>query len=100
MNKEELVERISAQNNITKTQADAILTSTLNTIMETVAAGEQVRLIGFGIFEAAEAKARVGYLPHKKESVAIPATRRPKFTPGTGFKKKVTDTQAEEHPIG
>jgi DNA-binding protein HU-beta len=91
MNKAELIEQIAAKHDISKAKAEAILTSVFSTIIDTVATGGSVRLQNFGIFEAVDSKPRAGYLPHTREKIAIPATRRPKFTPGTEFKKRTSD---------
>lgn len=96
MNKAELVEQIAAKHEISKAKAEAIISSVFTTIMDTVAAGDAVRLVNFGIFEAVNAKPRVGHLPHTGEKIAIPATRRPRFTPGVEFKKKTSAVECVE----
>ena len=60
MNKGELVDEISKKAEVTKKQADAVLSAALEAIMEAVASGDKVTLVGFGSFEARERKAREG----------------------------------------
>ena len=92
MNKAELVEQIAAKHGISKAMADAIVSTVFSTIMETVAGGDAVRLVNFGIFEAVNSKPRAGHLPHTGQKIEIPATRRPRFTPGVEFKKRTAET--------
>ena len=48
MNKNELTKKVAEQNDLTVKAASAVVDSVLNTIMDTVAAGEEVQLFGFG----------------------------------------------------
>ena len=63
MNKQELIDAISAKASVTKKEADSILTATVDTIMDAVSSGNKVTLVGFGTFEARQRKAREGRNP-------------------------------------
>lgn len=89
MNKGELVDAIAQKANVTKKEADQILTATLETILEAVANGDKVTIVGFGSFEARERQAREGRNPATGETIQIPATRVPVFAAGKGFKERV-----------
>lgn len=89
MNKGELVDRLHDKTQVTKKEADEILTAIANVIIETVAAGEKVTLVGFGTFEPRERQAREGRNPKTGEKLTIPATRVPAFTAGKQFKDRV-----------
>jgi DNA-binding protein HU-beta len=89
MNKGELVDAIAARANVTKKEADAILTAFLETVQETVASGEKVTLVGFGTFEPRERQAREGRNPRTGKTIKIPATKVPAFSAGKLFKEKV-----------
>lgn len=89
MNKTELVAAISAKTGVTKKDADAILSATVDTIMDTVAAGEKVVLIGFGSFEVRKRSARTGRNPSTGEPLEIPAAQVPAFSAGKAFKEEV-----------
>lgn len=95
MNKAELVEHVAAKHGVEKTQAESILTTILDTIMTSVANGELVRLRDFGTFDAVDSKPRVGFVPGTREKILIPAARRPRFTPGVEFKRKVSANDQE-----
>lgn len=89
MNKTELVEMIAKKSGQPKTVANAVLDATLESIVEAVAAGDSVRLIGFGTFGVANRAARTGRNPQTGTVIQIPACKAPKFTPGASFKDAI-----------
>ncbi|NEQ68540.1 MAG: HU family DNA-binding protein [Symploca sp. SIO1B1] len=89
MNKGELVDAVANKATVTKKQADAVLSAALETIMETVAEGDKVTLVGFGSFESRERKAREGRNPKTGDKMEIPATKVPAFSAGKLFKERV-----------
>lgn len=89
MNKGELVDQIAQKTDVTKKQADTIVTAMVETIVEAVSTGEKISLIGFGNFEARTRQAREGRNPKTGEKMQIAATRIPAFAPGKLFKQRV-----------
>ncbi len=89
MNKGELVDAIAANSGTTKAQADAILSATLETIVDAVADGDKVTLVGFGSFEPRDRAAREGRNPKTGKALKIPATTVPAFSAGKAFKERV-----------
>ena len=92
MNKGELVDQVAEKAKsagINKKQADAVVTATVEAIMEAVSEGDKVTLVGFGSFEPRERKAREGRNPKTGEKMDIPATIVPAFSAGKLFKDMV-----------
>lgn len=89
MNKGELVEAIAQKADVSKKEADAVLTAIVDSIVEAVSSGDKVTLVGFGSFEPRERQAREGRNPKTGETMQIPATRVPAFSAGKQFKDKV-----------
>ena len=89
MNKGELVDKVAEKASMTKKDADVIITATIESIMEAVAAGQKVTLVGFGSFEPRERKEREGRNPKTGDTMVIPATVVPAFSAGKLFKEKV-----------
>ncbi|OYD96394.1 DNA-binding protein [Nostoc sp. 'Peltigera membranacea cyanobiont' 210A] len=89
MNKGELVDAVAAKTNITKKQADEVISAFLSIVTKAVANGEKVTLVGFGSFERRERSEREGRNPKTNEPMTIPATKVPAFSPGKLFKQKV-----------
>ena len=87
MNKGELVDKVAEKSGVTKKEADAVLSATIDAIMETVSEGDKVTLVGFGSFERRDRKEREGRNPKTGETMVIPATKVPAFSAGKQFKE-------------
>ncbi len=91
MNKGELIDAIASKTQASKKEADAVLTATIDSIMEAVANGEKVTLVGFGTFEPRARAARDGRNPQTGKAIKIPATTVPAFSAGKQFKDMVAE---------
>ncbi|MGV8712479.1 MAG: HU family DNA-binding protein [Nitrosomonas sp.] len=89
MNKTEMIEEIANRANLTKADAVRAVNALLDTIIETVAKGEDVTLPGFGSFKSVQRAAREGKNPKTGEKLQIAATIAPKFSAGATFKSTV-----------
>lgn len=89
MNKGELVDAIASKAQTSKKDADAILTATVEIIMDAVASGDKVTLVGFGTFEPRKRAAREGRNPQTGKAIQIPETTVPAFSAGKQFKEVV-----------
>ncbi len=89
MNKGELVDAVASKAEVTKKDADKIISAVVESIMEAVSSGDKVTLVGFGSFERRHRKAREGRNPKTGEKMEIPATEVPAFSAGKLFKEKV-----------
>ena len=69
---------------------DALLEDT-GLIADALAAGQDVSIPGFGVFEVKKVAAREGRNPKTGESIQIPAHRRVAFRAGKGLKSRVAD---------
>jgi DNA-binding protein HU-beta len=95
MNKGELVDAISGKASVTKKDIEAVLTATLEVIVDAVSSGDRVTLVGFGSFESRDRQAREGRNPKTGEVMTIPATKVPAFSAGKQFKEKVAPPKEE-----
>jgi len=89
MNKTEMIEEIASRTNLTKADAARAVNAVLDTIVETVAKGDDVTLPGFGSFKSVQRAAREGKNPKTGEKLQIAATIAPKFSAGATFKTAV-----------
>ena len=80
MNKNDLVERLAEEHELTKTFARDLVDSVLDMITTAAQKGEEVSLFGFGRFRVAERAARKGRNPRTGEAVKIAASKNLKFT--------------------
>lgn len=89
MNKTELIASVAEKSDITRKDAEKVLSAVLDTIVEVVANGDKVQIVGFGTFEQRIRKERSGCDPRTGESITIPETRVPAFKAGKAFKESV-----------
>ena len=89
MNKAELISAVAAAADVSKKDAEAVVTAALETITGALKEGEKVQLVGFGSFEVKKRAARLGRNPKTKESIEIPATTVPVFKAGKALKDKI-----------
>lgn len=89
MNKTDLVAAVAEKSDITKKDAEKTVSAVIDTIIEAVASGEKVQIVGFGTFEQRIRKERQGVDPRTHESITIPESKVPAFKPGKAFKDTV-----------
>ncbi|MEG0570446.1 MAG: HU family DNA-binding protein [Oscillospiraceae bacterium] len=86
MTKVELVTAIAEKTNLTKKDAEKALNATIESISESLKAGDKVQLVGFGTFEVRDRAAREGQNPATGEKINIAATKVPAFKAGKALK--------------
>lgn len=89
MNKAELIAAVAEKAGLSKKDGERAVNAVLDTVIETVEAGEKVQLVGFGMFDIKHRDARIGRNPKTKEEIKIPASRVPVFKAGKAFKDVV-----------
>ncbi len=95
MNRAELVEILASKNELTKTAANAMLETFIETVQAAVKKGDTVQLVGFGTFKSVKRAARTGKNPATGAALKIPASTVPKFVPGGKFKAAVDPKAAK-----
>ena len=93
MNKAELINSVAASADVSKKEAEAVVSATFDAITAALKDGDKVQLVGFGSFEvkkrAIRISIRVGRNPKTKESIEIPASVVPVFKAGKALKDAV-----------
>jgi integration host factor subunit beta len=82
MTKAELVEEVSGKTGLPKKQAEIVVNTVFESIVETLKTGEKIELRGFGSFRIRQRDSRMGRNPKTGEKVDVPAKRIPYFKPG------------------
>ncbi|GAC1388531.1 MAG: hypothetical protein NVSMB49_00930 [Ktedonobacteraceae bacterium] len=80
--RQELIKRVATHSQLTQKQAAQALETTLDVIQESLQAGNEVRLVGFGSFKVRRSTARKGVNPRTREAIEVPAKDRVRFAPG------------------
>lgn len=89
MNKGQLVEAISRDAGITKTQAQDALDAFVKNVQTSLNSGDKVTIVGFGTFSASTRAARVGRNPQTGKPINIPAKKVAKFSAGKALKEAI-----------
>jgi DNA-binding protein HU-beta len=87
--KNEFVDRVASQGNLSKKDAGQAVDAVIKTIESALAGGEAVNFTGFGKFHVAERGAREGRNPRTGATMTIAASRVPRFSAGSGLKNAV-----------
>ncbi|MDV8000494.1 HU family DNA-binding protein [Rhodococcus sp. IEGM 1408] len=93
MNKADLIAELADRMGGDHQLATEALENTLDIIVRTVASGESITIMGFGIFEKRRRAARVARNPHTGESIPVPPTYSPAFRPGQYFKSVIQGSE-------
>ncbi len=86
MNKTEFLNAIAEKAELTKKQAETAYDAMIETIVETLKAGDKIQLVGFGSFEVKEKPEREVFNPLTKQKQKIAACKVPAFKMGKAFK--------------
>jgi len=89
MNKADLATKVQGVLGGTKVQAEQVVETLIETIVDTLKNGDEVSIAGLGIFSTKMRPARMGRNPRTGESIQVPAMRTPKFRPAKALKDAV-----------
>ncbi|MDO2947782.1 nucleoid-associated protein HU-beta [Aeromonas simiae] len=89
MNKSQLIDKIADGADISKAAAGRALDAFIDAVTESLKAGDQVALVGFGTFAVRERAARSGRNPQTGATIEIAAGKVPAFKAGKALKDAV-----------
>lgn len=89
MHKQELIKAIAADAGVTQTAATAMLKSFEHNVSKALAAGDEVKMVGFGTWRTIAQSARTGRNPKTGEEIKVPAKVRVSFIAGKELKDAV-----------
>ena len=89
MNKTELIAAVAEQAEMSKKDAEAAVTATIDVISASLRRVEKLQLVGFGSFEVLSRAVLKGRNPQTKEPIPIPASKAPVFKAGKALKDAV-----------
>ena len=98
--RQELIRSVAAQTRISQKEASLVVEATLDAIMESLAEGKEVRLVGFGSFKVRSSAARKGVNPRTGESMEIAAKDRVRFSPGQALSGGGSSGSSFAQPAG
>ena len=86
MNKTELVNAVAEAAELSKKDAEKAVAAVIDSVVDTLKAGDKVQLVGFGTFEVSSRAAREGRNPQSGKPMKIAASKAPKFKAGKALK--------------
>ena len=89
MNKAELINSVAASADVSKKEAEAVVSATFDAITAALKDGDKVQLVGFGAFEVKKRAERTGRNPKTNEPIVIPAGKMPVFKAGKVLKDAI-----------
>lgn len=95
MNRQELINAASLECELDSKQIGVALDAILKAIVECVASGDKVTLVGFGSLEARKYKARPIHKIKTGELIQVPARTLPRFSPGKQFREAVGRSETD-----
>jgi len=96
VNRSQLLNNFAEANEITRKQADELVTSLLEIITNSVASGDDVAISGFAKFKRIDRPARMARNPATGEQVRVKAKRVARITPLKNFKDAVLSGKASK----
>lgn len=91
MNKNDVVTSVAQTTGFTKKDITAVVEAFTDVVTNSLVAGEDVKISGFGTFTVADRAPRTGRNPQTGEEIAIAASKAPKFKPSTTLKDIVNN---------
>ena len=89
MNKNEMIEHIAKEADVSKAAAGRALEALMVGVRTTLRKGGSVTLVGFGTFAVGKRAARNGRNPQTGATIKIKAAKVPKFRPGKALKDAI-----------
>lgn len=89
MNKQELIQKIAKDTDVTKVKATAAVDSFLDGITRSLKKGDSITFVGFGTFKTSQRKARIARNPQTGAEIKVPKRRVVRFTAGKALKNAV-----------
>jgi len=86
MNQSELIEKVARATELNQAAAGHPVKAVVNAIIDSLIAGEAVRVSGLGTFDVAARSARQGRNPQSGEAIKIAASKAVRFRAGKAVK--------------
>ncbi len=84
-----LVEEVARSGQMTKKDAEVVVSTVLDSIVDSLKGGDRIELRGFGSFRIRERGSRVGRNPRTGARVNVPSKKIPYFKPGKELRERL-----------
>jgi integration host factor subunit beta len=95
MTKADLVEHVAEAAGLSKAEAEEVVNTVLDSIVDALGSGDKVELRGFGSFRLRLRRPRQGRNPKTGTTVDVPGKAVPYFKPGKELREMLNPGEAE-----
>lgn len=99
MTKADLVEKVATAAAISKTEAEQVVKTVLDSIVDALNRGEKVELRGFGSFRLRKRRPRQGRNPKTGTKVEVPGKAVPYFKPGKELRELLNPGDSDDFEV-
>ena len=93
-NRQDLVSMVVEKTRLPRGKAVIVVDTVFSAITDTLKAGREIRLVGFGSFNVMERKATKGHDPRTGAEIDIPEGKSVKFRAGKGLREAIAPPKA------
>jgi len=86
MNKQEFITHLANHHNCKKVEAEKAIDMFISSVIDAMGQGNEISLVGFGLFYTIKVEARTGRNPRTGQPVEIPTKILAKFSAGQKLK--------------
>jgi len=90
MNKAELVLKVASKTGLSKKDSEDSVNAVFDSVIEELAKGNKVQIVGFGAFEVKYRAPHVGRNPRTGEVVTVPVSKVTAFRAGKSLKDAIS----------
>jgi DNA-binding protein HU-beta len=94
MNQSQLIDKVAQATALNQAAAGQAVKAVVNAILDSLVAGEAVRVSGLGTFDVAARPAREGRNPQSGETIKIAASKAVRFHAGKAVKEALNSPKA------
>lgn len=91
LTKADLVLEVVRATDLPRRQAEVIVNTVIESLIDSLQRGEEIELRGFGSFRIRQRGSRIGRNPRTGETVEVPPKRIPYFRPGKDLRELLNE---------
>ena len=99
MTKADLVEEVIRVAGLSKKDAESVVNTVFNQILEALRSDDKIELRGFGSFRVRRRRSRQGRNPKTGDRVDVPSKRIPYFKPGKELRDLINGQDDADAPV-
>ncbi len=99
MTKAELVDQVTSLGDLTRRDADIVVETIFDGMIQALREGDKIEIRGFGSFRTRQRNSRIGRNPKTGDRVDVPAKRVPYFKPSKDLRDLINAATASKSEV-